>query len=281
LNNITHPTTIRRLLKQYGLYPKKGLGQHFLHNKRVLSHIIKAAVLSPQDIVLEVGPGLGILTKALAQRAAKVIAIEIDPQLASFLTSSLSPFPNVKVIQGDILALDPAQLVNGSPYKVVANIPYYITSPILRHFLEASLKPRLMVIMVQREVAEAITAKPGEMSLLSVSVQLYSRPQIIEYISPKSFYPPPKVESAILRLDTLDQPAVKVDTAEFFHVVGAGFSTPRKQLHNSLAHGLNLKPQEVAVKLKELGIDPQRRPQSLSLAEWAKIWQVFKVEIKL
>lgn len=265
----------RQILRLYGLRPKKRLGQHFLIDRRVLKKIVKAAEISPQDIIVEVGPGLGILTQALAKKAGKVIAVEIDPQLVSILKTTFSASSNVKILQGDILKINPGELVGDFPYKLVANIPYYITSPILGHFLKAEIKPRLMVIMVQREVAEEITAKPGEMSFLSVFVQLYSRPKVIDYIPAKAFHPPPKVESAILRLEIFEQPVINVDES-FFPLLEAGFSAPRKQIHNSLALGLNMKPQEVALKLKALGIEPQRRPQTLSLEEWAKIWQAFK-----
>lgn len=270
------PLSPRQALRLYGLRPKKELGQHFLVDRRVLKKIVKAAEISSQDIVVEVGPGLGILTQALVKEAGKVIAVEIDPQLVSFLKNTFSSFSNIEIIQGDILKINLGELIGSFPYKVVANIPYYITSPIIRYFLEAEVKPRLMVIMVQREVAETITAKPGEMSFLSVFVQLYSRPKVIDYISPKSFHPPPKVESAILRLDVLEHPLIDVDK-DFFVLLEAGFSAPRKQLHNSLALGLNMKPQEVAMKLKSLGIEPKRRPQTLNLEEWAKIWKAFKI----
>jgi 16S rRNA (adenine1518-N6/adenine1519-N6)-dimethyltransferase len=263
-----------RLLARFGFHPRKGLGQHFLVDGRVLEKILQAAQLDHEDTVIEVGPGLGVLTQALAKRAGRVIAVELDRGLAEKLRQGL---PQVEVVEGDILSLSPLQLL-GHPvhYKVVANIPYYITSPILRHFLEAEVKPRLMVVMVQREVGKAIVARPGEMSLLSVSVQFYSQPKLVAKVSPFSFYPPPQVESALLRLEVYEHPPMAVeDPGTFFQLVGAGFTAPRKQLHNSLAQGLGITPEEASRLLERATIDPKRRAQTLSLEEWAHLHQRF------
>ena len=264
---------VKELLRQFGIKAKKRLGQHFLLDETVLRQIILAADLSPEDIVIEVGPGLGILTRELAKKAAKVIAVELDAQLVAVLKKTMASFPNVFIVNADILQLTPSQLVPGS-YKVVANLPYYITSPVLRHFLEASLKPELMVVMVQREVGEAIVASSGKMSLLSLSVQFYAKPSIVTYVPAQSFYPSPKVDSVILRFDLLPQPAIIVDDIPaFFDVVRRGFSSPRKQLRNSLAQGLGISASQVASILESAGIEPQRRAEMLTLGEWAKIWQ--------
>ena len=238
----------------------------------VLDRILEAAQLGPGDTVIEVGPGLGVLTRALAERAGRVIAVEVDRGLAGKLRQAL---PRAEVVEGDILSLTPLQLLGrATPYKVVANIPYYITSPILRHFLEAELKPRLMVVMVQREVGEAIVAGPGHMSLLAASVQFYSQPELVATVSASSFYPPPQVESALLRLEVYEHPPVAVqDPAAFFNLVGAGFTAPRKQLHNSLARGLGIAPEEAVRLLQAAGIDPSRRAQTLSLEEWAGLYR--------
>ncbi len=268
----------RGLLKQWDLRPSKGLGQNFLVDQAALVKIVAAAELSPDDIVLEIGAGLGILTGRLAQGAGRVVAVELDERLMPVLRSVLAGFDNVTLIQGDILALDPAALAGTSQYKVVANLPYYITSAVLRHLLEASLKPRRLVITVQREVAERIVAQPGQMSLLAVSVQFYGRPRLLFRIKPGSFYPSPKVESAVVRGDLYDEPPVLVENAAepagadaFFRVVRAGFSQRRKQLRNALAAGLRLPPGEVAVRLQEVGVDSKRRAQSLSLEEWGRV----------
>jgi len=271
------PTTeVRRLLDRLGLRAKKSLGQHFLVDKRVLHRIVSAAELTSEDTVIEVGPGLGILTKELAGRAGRVIAVEADPNLASALREVVA---DIDIIGADILETDPALLLassgvaDASPsYKVVANIPYYITSPILRHFLEASLKPSLIVVMVQKEVGEAIVAQPGRMSLLAVSIQFYGQPLIVDHVPARSFYPPPKVDSVILQIKVHEQPPVSVPQAsKFFDVVRAGFSAPRKQLRNALAQGLGIPPKEAANLLARAMIDPQRRAETLHLEEWARI----------
>ena len=267
---------VGKLLRQSGIRPKKRLGQHFLTDEAILDTIVVAAELSPEDIVIEIGPGLGILTAELARRAGKVIAVELDTRLASLLKHRLASLANVDVINADILKVSPSQLLERkSDYKVVANLPYYITSPILRYFVEASPKPSLMVVMVQKEVGNAIVAGPGEMSLLAVSLQVYSKPKIVSYVPSQSFYPPPKVDSAIVRFDLLPQPAVKVaDINGFFQVVKCGFTSPRKQLHNSLAQGMGVKPAEVALLLERAGIESQRRAETLSLEEWARLYEV-------
>ncbi len=273
---------VKRLLRQSGLKAKKGLGQHFLIDEKALETIVIAAELSPEDIVIEVGPGLGVLTIELARRAGKVIAVELDTKLASLLKRRLASLPNVNIVNADILKVSPTQLLGEeNNYKVVANLPYYVTSPILRYFVEASPKPSLMVVMVQKEVGIAIAASPGKMSLLAISLQVYSKPKIISYVSSQSFYPPPKVDSAIVRFDLFPEPAVKIaDIDGFFKVVRCGFSSPRKQLRNSLAHGLEVKPAEVGLLLEKARIEPQRRAETLSLEEWARLYEVLAASKK-
>ncbi len=276
------------LLRQSNLRVRKGLGQHFLIDEEVLKLITSAAELTSSDVIMEIGPGLGILTKELSRQAGWVITIELDNRLAAILEQTLASFDNVTTINEDVLKIDPAALLQeqkakfpptiDSPfsYKVVANLPYYITSPVLRHFLEASVTPQIMVIMVQKEVAEAIVAEPGQMSLLSVSVQFYGKPRIINRVPAQCFYPAPEVDSAILRIDLYPQPAVTVaDKESFFELVRAGFSASRKQIGNSLAQGLRLPKAEVLSLLGEAGIVPQRRAETLTLDEWARLWQVF------
>lgn len=278
----------RGLLRRFDLRAKKRLGQHFLINRGVLKRIIAAAELSPDDVVLEVGPGLGILTRELAKNAGWVIAVELDSKLAELLKETLASFGNFAVVNRDILEVDPAALLQEqranfppaisrpSHYKVVANLPYYITSPVLRHFLEASLKPDLMVVMVQKEVARAIVARPGEMSVLSVSVQFYGKPEIVSYVRAGSFYPAPEVDSAILRIALYPAPPVPVtDARSFFEVVKAGFCARRKQIANSLAQGLDLPRAEVSAMLEKACVASQRRAETLTLEEWARLWQAF------
>ncbi len=278
----------RGLLRRFDLRARKGLGQHFLVDEEVLNLITVAAELTPTDIVMEIGPGLGVLTRELAKQAGWVLAIELDNKLAGILKQTLASSGNVIIINEDVLGIDPAALlqeqsppeVSGSlSYKVVANLPYYITSPVLRHFLEASVKPQIIVVMVQKEVAEEITAKPGRMSLLSVSVQLYGEPTIIGYVPARCFYPAPGVDSAILRIALYSQPAVEIaDKESFFALVRAGFSASRKQIANSLAQGLGLPKAEVLSLLEETGIVLQRRAETLTLEEWARLYRVFTRE---
>ncbi len=273
---------VKSRLHRLGARAQKGLGQHFLIDRNVLDKIISAAELEPSDTVIEVGPGLGILTEELMKRVRKVIAIEVDPKLASSLQKRLSKFPKLTVINADVLQLDPRELIESQGnYKVVANLPYYIAAPILRHFLEASLKPRLMVVMVQKEVGQSIVAAPGDMSILSISVQLYGKPTIVDYVQAQSFHPQPKVDSAIVRIDVYPKPAVDVtDIAGFFEVVKAGFSAPRKQIRNSLALGLQLTSAGAEELLQKASIKPQRRPETLSLNEWAKLQQALAISKK-
>ncbi len=276
-------TQTQRLLRRFGLRARKGLGQHFLIDEEVLRLIVSTAQLSPEDVVIEVGPGLGVLTRELAKQAGWVVAIELDDKLATILKQTLSSFKNLTIVNEDVLKIDPAALLTelktgllpGS-YKVVANLPYYITSPVLRHFLEAQVKPQNMVVMVQKEVAEEIVAKPGRMSLLSVSVQFYGEPAIAGYVPAQCFYPVPEVDSAILRVTPYSQPMVKIaDRESFFALVRAGFSAARKQIANSLAQGLSISKAEALSLLEKAEIAPERRAETLTLEEWARLWRVF------
>ena len=276
-------TQTEGLLRRFGLRARKGLGQHFLIDEEVLGLILSTAQLTRQDVVLEVGPGLGVLTRELAKQAGWVLAVELDDRLAAILKQSLSSFKNISIINEDVLKIDPATLLSeakvekfSESYKVVANLPYYITSPVLRHFLEARLKPQLMVVMVQKEVAEEIVAKPGRMSLLSVSVQLYGEPAVVGYVPAQSFYPAPEVDSAVLRVVPYSRPPVDIsDMESFFALVRAGFSASRKQLVNSLAKGLGVSKTESLSLLEKAQITPQRRAETLSLEEWARLYKRF------
>ncbi len=265
------PLSVRALLARFGLRPKKRLGQNFLVDQRILRRIVEAADLQPTDTVVEVGPGLGLLTRELARRAGRVVAVEIDPQMAAVLRDVLADLPNVEIVVQDILRFDHVAYLGGQPYKVVANLPYYITSAALRHFLEARVRPRLMVVMVQKEVAQRILAGPGALSLLAISVQCYGRPRLVCWVPRTAFYPPPRVDSAVLRIEVFERPAVAVDPARFFRVVAAGFAHPRKQLHNSLERALGLSHALVDAALVAAGIAPQRRAETLSLEEWARL----------
>ncbi len=230
--------------------------------------------MSPGDTVIEVGPGLGILTEKLAAHAGKVVAVELDDGLAERLRNRLSKFSNIDIINADILSLDITALSKGTKYKVVANIPYYITSPVLRYFVQAELRPSLMVIMMQEEVARDVTAKPGAMGFLAVSMRLFSIPKIVRCVPADCFYPAPKVDSTVVRFDMLERPAIEVDDIKgFLELVHAGFKAPRKQLHNSLAIGLGLEPAAAEEILERAGIDSHRRPGTLTLDEWSALYR--------
>ncbi len=271
---------VHSLLRTWNVRPNKALGQNFLVDRTMLQRIAAAAEPKPGDVVLEIGAGTGTLTRLLAQEAGHVLALELDQRLIPILESELSEFDNVTTIQGDVLALNPAALIHdarerlGAPdasYKVVGNLPYYITSAILRHLLEAEQRPDLMVITVQYEVAKRIIAEPGDMSVLAVSVQVYGDPQLLFRIKSGSFYPSPKVDSGTVRVDVHPSPLLpdeEIDT--FFQIVRAGFSQRRKQLHNALSAGLGerISKYEAAARLEEAGIDPRRRAQTLSVQEW-------------
>ncbi len=268
----------RRRLKRLGLRARKGLGQHFLVDDAVLEGIVAAAELESSDVVVEIGPGLGVLTRELASRAGRVVAVELDDGLAAVLMKDLASLGNVTIVNEDILKTEPASLLGGqTAYKVVANLPYYITSAVLRHFLTASHKPQLMVVTIQKEVAEAIVARSGTMSLLSNSVRFYGEPSLVSYVPASSFYPVPSVDSAVVRIALYPEAAVAVsDEDGFFGLLKAAFTTRRKQLVNSLANGLGLPRAEVLSLLKMAAILPQRRAESLTLKEWARLWHQFE-----
>lgn len=271
---------IKPLLRQFNLRPKKSLGQNFLIDERALSHVVHAAEIAPDDVVLEIGPGLGSLTRHLADAARQVIAVEIDRTLIPPLQSVLSGRSNVSIVEGDILQLDPAELLarhlthgpRPRRYQVVANIPYYITSAIIRHLLEAEVRPQSIVLTIQLEVAQRIVAQPDDMNLLAVSVQFYGVPRIVQRIPAEAFYPAPDVDSAVVRIDLPDQPRVVVkDVDMFFKVTKAGFGQKRKQLHNALAAGLPLQHEQIRQTLTGAGINPKRRAETLTLDEWGRL----------
>ena len=261
--------------------PRKALGQHFLSDQRIVAQIVAAAELDSDDLVVEVGPGRGVLTRRLVQAAGRVIAIEKDTQLAASLPDRLSHPPNLVTVQDDARTVDIASLVGaGVAYKVVANLPYYAANPILRRFLESEPKPTLAVVMLQREVAQSMAAQPGDMSLLSVAVQFYARPSVVCQVPSRAFNPPPKVASTVVRLDLLPDPAVAVESPQdFFDFVRAGFFAPRKQLRNSLGRGLGIAGATVGEIVSSVGLDCRRRPETLAMKEWEllyRAWQGYK-----
>ena len=275
------------LLREYDLKAKKSLAQYFLIDRGILRKIVAAAEIQPDNIVVEVGPGLGVLTKELAEKARQLIAVELDRNMVEILKRTFGAMPNVTIINQDVLDVSPEELFkeagitgtleNPVNYKVVANLPYYITSAVLRHFLSADLKPQLIVVMVQKEVARQIIAPPGDMSILSVSVEFYGKPEIVSTVSRGSFYPAPEVDSAILRVDIYPEPLLPRNEEEgFFDIVHAGFSAPRKQIHNAISQRLRIPNEEAIAILKRAGIEPSRRAETLSITEWVHLYQIFK-----
>jgi 16S rRNA (adenine1518-N6/adenine1519-N6)-dimethyltransferase len=235
------PTDVSDLLKRYGLKPDKRLGQNFLVDPVYLRRIVEIAEVSAEDTILEIGAGLGGLTRLLAISANRVVAIELDSSLIAPLTEVLEPYSNVRIVRGDILEIDPGQLIDDSDYLVVANIPYYITSAVIRHLLEASVKPKRIVLTVQREVAERVCAAPGDMSLLALSVQIYGEPNIAMHIPAGAFYPAPEVDSAVVKIQLYPKPVMPTPLLEqFYLMIKAGFSQKRKTLRNSLSAGLHV-----------------------------------------
>jgi 16S rRNA (adenine1518-N6/adenine1519-N6)-dimethyltransferase len=263
------PLNAEALLKRYHLRAHKGLGQNFLQDPEVLEEIVSAAEIQPADTVLEIGPGLGSLTRYLAVSANEVVAVELDENLIPPLKEILAPYRNIRIIHGDILRLSPMELNLDDDYTVVANIPYYITSAVIRHLLESESKPRRIVLTIQKEVAQRICAKPGDLSLLALSVQVYGKPRIAVHIPADAFFPAPKVDSAVLVVDIYPSPQIKEEVLDtFFKLIKAGFSQKRKTLRNSLSSGLHMSTTDAAGLLARAGIDPQRRAETLSIEEW-------------
>ncbi len=292
-------TPLLSQLSALGIRPKKGLGQNFLVDPTHRARIVAAAELTRTDTVLEIGPGPGVLTELIAEQAGRLVAVELDDRLIPFLRQHFAGQPHVTIIHADIMQVDVGALMaederrktddqrNGShaslvspvlrpssfvAYKVLANLPYYITSAVIRRLLESTLPPEVLVLTVQREVAERMVAEPPHMSLLALGVQFYCSAQMVGKIPAGAFFPVPKVDSAVVKLVRRSAPILPAVTPEaFFGVARAGFSQPRKQLRNTLASGLGLSPAGVAAWLTAVGIDPRRRAETLTLTEWGAL----------
>lgn len=266
------PLNSAALLKHYGLHASKRFGQNFLQDAAALRKIIETAGIERTDAVLEIGAGLGALTRYLAGSAARVVAVELDRKLIPILQSVLLPYRNIDLIPGDILQLDLRELGLPHGYLVAANIPYNITSAIIRHLLEADPKPRRIVLTIQKEVAQRICAKPPDMNLLALSVQVYGEPSLAAPIPAEAFFPVPKVDSAIVRIEIYPTPRIDATLLDkFFRVIKAGFGQKRKTLRNALAAGLHIPPAQVESMLMRAGIDPRRRAETLEIKEWEKL----------
>jgi len=275
--DLSDPAVVRGLLQKYGARPLKMFGQYWLEDRQALHQIIAAAELAPGAAALEVGAGMGVLTVELAQAvgpAGRVVAVEIERDALKILGEVTAPLGNVEIVPRNLLEVEPRELFQGQPYALVANLPYYITASALRHFLECAQPPERLVVLVQAEVAERMTAQPGDLSLLGVSVQFYGQPRLIARVPAASFYPPPRVDSAIVRVDVYPQPPLASMLQErdhFFTVVRAGFSQKRKTIRNALALGLNQPAATVESWLSAGGIEPKRRAETLSLEEWSRL----------
>ena len=303
--NLISRRTIKNLLQRYQIRPSKRLGQNFLVDEGVIKRVIEAAQLSQNDIVLEIGPGIGNLTMELAKRVKKVIAIEKDQKMVEILKELLecANVRNVEIVKADILKIDPKPYTL-KPYKVVANLPFYITAPVIRKFLEAVevkhrasacgdegkdedkvlIAPKQMVLVVQKEVAQRICAKPPEMSILAVSVQFYAKPEIETFVSKKSFWPSPKVDGAILKISAFNQGKESAFNQRFFKILKAGFSQPRKQLINNLSKEFlpagrqgNLNREKVKDWLSKNNVRPSQRAETLSVEDWINLLQSCRI----
>lgn len=300
--NLPTPLNVPALLRTHGLTPKKSLGQNFLTDPALLERIVDAGQVTPTDTILEIGPGLGSLTRHLAARAARVLAVELDQHLIPLLREVLTPYPNVQIIHGDILQLDPKTILNDSaiqqinnqqstitnyqlpnhplpPYLVIANIPYYITSAVIRHLLESGHPPTRIVLTIQREVAERICATADrphkadpQMSLLALSVQVYGQPTIVAHIPASAFYPAPQVDSAIVRVDLYPEPRIPAPHLNtFFRLAKAGYGQKRKTIRNAFLGGLGWPKEKVDTLLQAAHLDPMRRAETLTLEEWGHL----------
>lgn len=284
-NPYLSPERVRAALRRLDLRPTREMGQNFLIDATTLDTIVAAAELGPNDLVVEVGPGLGVLTWELTRRAGHTLAVELDHRLAERLHHEFAGAA-LTIIEADMLRTDPTALVAAAPsatstaphYKLVANLPYAITSALLRHFLEATVAPDLSVLLVQWEVAQRITAGLGDLSVLAHSVQIYTEPEIVARVPAASFFPAPEVNSAILRLRRRPAPAVEVDSIDrLFRVIKAGFMQARKQLANALplglaAMGYQISRERTIAALAHAGVAPQQRAETVSLAQWALIY---------
>ncbi len=275
------PLDINTLLKRYSLRPRKSLGQNFLVDESALERVVAAAEIQPEDLVLEIGAGLGSLTRHLAYHARRVVCVELDSNFIPLLREVLAEFKNVEIVEGDILALNLEELlcsgVGMGPgrYIVAANIPYYITSALIRYLLESDKPPDRLVLTVQREVAERICAEPGSLSLLALSVQVYGKPTIAGRIPAGAFFPAPKIDSAIIRVDIYSEPIIPAELLNiFFRLAKAGFSQKRKTLRNALSGGMHWHPTRAEEVLRHAGIDPMRRAETLSLQDWRVLSEI-------
>ncbi len=272
--NLISNKAVKELLNQYQIKPLKRLGQNFLINKKVLNDFIDACDLKKNDIVLEIGPGLGTITQEIAKKVKTVITIEKDKKMCEIMKQILRDFENIEIINQDILKIFNSQF-SISNYKVVGNLPFYITAPVIRKFLETKNQPKEMVFIIQKEVGQRICAKPPKMNLLAVSVQFYAKPKVVSYLPKNSFWPQPKVNSTIIKI--IPQKQVIVNTKLFFEVVKAGFVHPRKQLRNNLSKRLKMNKEKTEQWLLKNNIQPNQRAETLKVQDWINLTKTIKM----
>ena len=280
--NLTSLAQIKSLLEKYNLRPNKRLGQHFLIDRNVLDKIIEFADLGKSDVVLEIGAGVGTLTRELAKHVRKVIAVEMDKGLCETLKETTKEFGNIEIVCQDILKVPSESLLKKTAtsgdntsviqdFKLIANLPYQITSPVLKKFLINQYKPKMMLLLVQKEVAEKICASPPDMSRISVLVQFYSQPEVLAQVSKNCFWPKPEITSNILKIKVYSKSPFKINEKRFFQIVRIGFSSPRKQLINNLSSGLHKDKKYVKIWLEKSKIKPERRAETLTVEEWVEL----------
>ncbi len=266
---------LKKLFQEKNIRPLKSFGQNFVISEKILEKVIESANLCPKDIVLEIGAGPGNLTKKIARRVKKVIAVEKDKRMIAILEETLKNFKNVKIIEGDALEFEPkSHRLRADNYKLIGNLPYYITSAIIKKFLETENRPSQMVLMIQKEVAQRICSQPPKMNLLALSVQFYAKPRIIAYISKNCFWPKPKVDSAIIKLNIKGK-NLKNNKDIFFKIIKAGFAHPRKQLANNLSSELKLDKERIKSWLLKNKINPSQRAETLKEKDWLNLTQNF------
>jgi 16S rRNA (adenine1518-N6/adenine1519-N6)-dimethyltransferase len=285
---LTSKTNVKSLLKKCKIHPVKGLGQNFLIDKWAVKKVIRTANLNPTETVLEIGPGIGTLTEELAKKSKKVVAVEKDQKMVEILKETMKDFKNVKVVCKDILRFHPTFKRALASYKAVGNLPFYLAAPVIRKFLEEKRRPKEMVLIVQKEVGQRICSKPPKMNILAVSVQAYAKPEIVGFISKKSFWPQPKVDSTVIKVKPLNvsskesQFMTKRQNRDlFFKVVKAGFSQPRKQVANNLSKKLKLDKERVKLWLLEQKIKPTQRAETLSLNNWFSLSKSSKGKLSI
>ena len=285
--DLSSANNVKNILEKFNAKPKKGLGQNFLIDKNILQKIIDAADIKEGDTILEVGPGVGTLTQELAKKAKRVIAVEKDEAMIEILKENLKDLDNVEIIQGDILKIDYLKFKIEN-YKVVANIPYYLTSPLIRKFLEVENKPEEIILMIQKEVAQRICATPPDMNLLAVSVQFYANPKIVFNVSKNSFWPIPKVDSAVIKITPHTSPDLSFPQKRefrefcnlFFKIVKAGFSQPRKQIGGNLLKMLKIEKKKIDELLIKNNLYSTQRAETLTIQDWKNLTETLPQEEK-